>query len=267
MWDSEKGNRKEVQDFISEKVPHNKKEEALGAIHANGYVIDEKLDKAIEDLVPTDGSDWPKEKKDHYHNELFRLRKDVAAVSQSIGTDMKYCLAYYIGAYKKSDHYRLLKTVCDEERDNKTASMKHDYDACAVCGDGGSLLICDGCEGEYHIGCLRPALRTVPEGHWECDECVNRKLLLSKITVMTESGLFENPHKTQGKRKADEMDVDAEDDERKVEDKGTEDEQGEGGEREVKALSLVPPNLQAKPEVLDIIRELAKGVTEALTSE
>jgi hypothetical protein len=118
---------------------------------------------------------------------------------------MKSCLAYYLGTYKKSDHYRLLKTVCVDERNEKVASSVHGFDACAICGDGGSLLICDGCEGEYHMSCLRPTLKTVPEGHWECDECVDRKFLEAREYIIRHSSLYE-PFQTNGeKRKAEDQ--------------------------------------------------------------
>ena len=40
------------------------------------------------------------------------------------------------------------------------------------------VLLCDGkledgtgCDKEYHMYCLTPALREIPEGLWLCDEC------------------------------------------------------------------------------------------------
>ena len=47
---------------------------------------------------------------------------------------------------------------------------------CVVCNehtDEHKLLICDGCNGEYHLACLRPALTTVPEENWFCRSCSN----------------------------------------------------------------------------------------------
>jgi hypothetical protein len=45
------------------------------------------------------------------------------------------CLKYYLSTFKKSDDYRLLKTVCAEERADKlVASEEHGLDACGVCG-------------------------------------------------------------------------------------------------------------------------------------
>jgi len=113
---------------------------------------------------------------------------------------MVSCLTYYLGTFKKSAHYRVLKTVCVEEREAKMAKSVHGVDECAVCGDGGSLIICDACEGEYHISCLVPRLQSVPEGSWDCDECVNRKFVAAHERIIKHSKLYE-PVKTSNKRR------------------------------------------------------------------
>lgn len=60
-----------------------------------------------------------------------------------------------------------------------------------MCGDGGKLIICDGCDGEYHLTCLQPALARVPEGYWECDDCIDRRLLKAREDLLRNSALFE----------------------------------------------------------------------------
>jgi hypothetical protein len=163
------------------------------------------MTEIISRIDPIDGSNWTEAEKEKFNTEIFRLRKDMKKLSQSMDKDMKSCLTYYLGTYKKSDHYRLLKTVCVDERNEKAASSVHGIDACAICGDGGSLLICDGCEGEYHMSCLRPPLKTVPEGHWECDECVNRKFLEAREYIIQNAGLYVPLHSNGKKRKAEDQ--------------------------------------------------------------
>ncbi|XP_071841131.1 chromodomain-helicase-DNA-binding protein 5-like isoform X4 [Apostichopus japonicus] len=42
---------------------------------------------------------------------------------------------------------------------------------CRVCQDGGELLCCDQCPSSYHIFCLNPPLKEIPDGEWLCPRC------------------------------------------------------------------------------------------------
>ena len=45
---------------------------------------------------------------------------------------------------------------------------------CEICGQGGEedkILLCDNCDSEFHMFCLRPKLIEVPEGEWLCPLC------------------------------------------------------------------------------------------------
>ena len=46
--------------------------------------------------------------------------------------------------------------------------------ACQECSrrDGPTMLLCDQCDSGYHMKCLTPRLRRVPQGDWVCPECV-----------------------------------------------------------------------------------------------
>ena len=70
-------------------------------------------------LQPWDGSDWTQEQRDLFHSEIFRTRRDVSAVAKLMNLPVKICHAYYLGIYKNSNEYRLLKTVGKEEREIK----------------------------------------------------------------------------------------------------------------------------------------------------
>jgi hypothetical protein len=41
------------------------------------------------------------------------------------------------------------------------------------------------------MACLRPPLRMVPEGHWLCDDCVDRRVLEARDFLIRNSKFFE----------------------------------------------------------------------------
>lgn len=49
------------------------------------------------------------------------------------------------------------------------------YYECVVCDLGGNLLCCDGCPKTYHLECLDPPLKRIPNGKWVCPSCSQRK--------------------------------------------------------------------------------------------
>ncbi|NXT49725.1 AIRE regulator, partial [Pluvianellus socialis] len=53
-----------------------------------------------------------------------------------------------------------------------TPPEQENEDECAVCGDGGELICCDGCPRAFHLACLVPPLPRVPSGTWRCGSCV-----------------------------------------------------------------------------------------------
>ncbi|KAH1216672.1 Increased DNA methylation 1 [Glycine max] len=44
-------------------------------------------------------------------------------------------------------------------------------DMCAVCGDGGDLILCNGCPRAFHAACL--GLQCVPDSGWQCLNCID----------------------------------------------------------------------------------------------
>ncbi|BFI06614.1 hypothetical protein MPTK1_2g04330 [Marchantia polymorpha subsp. ruderalis] len=46
-------------------------------------------------------------------------------------------------------------------------------DYCTECGDGGDLVLCDGCPGAFHPECA--GLISIPGGHWFCPRCKNQQ--------------------------------------------------------------------------------------------
>ncbi len=49
-----------------------------------------------------------------------------------------------------------------------------DQGGCFVCKRNDQqdlILLCDGCDGEYHTFCVQPPLRRIPDDEWFCKEC------------------------------------------------------------------------------------------------
>ena len=45
---------------------------------------------------------------------------------------------------------------------------------CRICRkktDPEKMLLCDGCDRGHHMYCLKPKLKSVPQGDWYCSDC------------------------------------------------------------------------------------------------
>ncbi|KAG8511675.1 Lysine-specific demethylase 5C, partial [Galemys pyrenaicus] len=60
-------------------------------------------------------------------------------------------------------------------RKNHDNAQFIDSYVCRICSQGdedNKLLLCDGCDDNYHIFCLLPPLPEVPKGVWRCPKCI-----------------------------------------------------------------------------------------------
>jgi hypothetical protein len=152
---------------------------ALLWVAANRYNID-GIDSFMKQATMDYGALWDQSKRAQYHAAVFRHRKRFVSVCRDMELRMSDCLDYYYCVYKVSKDYRLLKTILHAESNDVSDDGEFGVDSCGVCGDGGNLLICDNCDGEYHMECMRPALAKVPKGRWECDECIDKSFLRAR---------------------------------------------------------------------------------------
>jgi hypothetical protein len=102
-------------------------------------------------------------------NLLHHQKKDFVSLSEKMNRSKSDCMIHYYNWKRRSSDYRRLK-----------GEWKSDY--CAICDDGGDLLVCDGCERAYHPGCLEPPLKKIPEGDWFCPRCEDMKSDHNNIT-------------------------------------------------------------------------------------
>jgi hypothetical protein len=56
-----------------------------------------------------------------------------------------------------------------------TVPADHPCQVCRSPGDPERMLLCDYCLEGWHMGCLEPALTSVPAGIWLCPHCVEAK--------------------------------------------------------------------------------------------
>jgi ribosomal protein L37AE/L43A len=71
----------------------------------------------------------------------------------------------------------------EEEDEEQPAPERIHIDGCRICfsaEDEAETLICDECEGSFHMYCLRPRVRTVPAGDWYCPECRQTQAIAKK---------------------------------------------------------------------------------------
>lgn len=65
----------------------------------------------------------------------------------------------------------------DAEEEPSEDDEEKEETGCAACGSNGDqdvLLVCDGCEAEYHTFCLDPPLERIPEADkWFCSVCAS----------------------------------------------------------------------------------------------
>lgn len=66
--------------------------------------------------------------------------------------------------------------------------VTREQDRCQICGSVedplDSLLLCDQCDTPWHMQCLKPPLRRVPDGDWFCPDCVGR--VVRRTSVLDE---------------------------------------------------------------------------------
>eukprot|EP00178_Gracilaria_changii_P004797 TRINITY_DN1781_c0_g1_i1.p1 TRINITY_DN1781_c0_g1~~TRINITY_DN1781_c0_g1_i1.p1 ORF type:complete len:643 (+),score=159.47 TRINITY_DN1781_c0_g1_i1:3986-5914(+) len=146
------------------------------ALYASGvYLLDERVQRAQQALIT--------------HSSVLcerracgRTRATVACTAPSCTRRYHYACALLDACVFVEDGYRmfcaqhasLAPRIDHKQFDDALChargalSLAHD-DCCFVCGSGGRLLMCDGCERCAHAACC--GLRSLPQGAWNCAVC------------------------------------------------------------------------------------------------
>eukprot|EP00644_Phytophthora_capsici_P009143 jgi/Phyca11/532615/estExt2_fgenesh1_pg.C_PHYCAscaffold_60161 len=92
----------------------------------------------------------------------------------------------------------------DVEQPMDVEMEEEEQTACEICKSShreSEIVLCDDCNGEYHIFCLKPPLPNVPEGTWYCPNCKD-KHPVSEVTVKAEQVVAAAANTTSGANSA-----------------------------------------------------------------
>lgn len=153
--------RGENLDVFIDSINHTYKELGMVALHQSNYCVEQASNLLAEEISrDSDRLPWTEHMKKIFHKTIIDSWMDMSEVSRKVGRSVSACLVYYYGEFRDKDEFRtFLKKINDN------------YELCVVCGKGGELLCCDGCNVPYHIECLNPPLEKIPEGDWYCSYC------------------------------------------------------------------------------------------------
>lgn len=74
------------------------------------------------------------------------------------------------------------------QRSSKAKSCDENEDVCTECGDGGDLLLCDGCPRAFHTDCVGES--RIPKGNWYCSNCKHHCGTRRKFSARKEPRLY-----------------------------------------------------------------------------
>mmetsp|Transcript_25752 Transcript_25752/g.63071 ORF Transcript_25752/g.63071 Transcript_25752/m.63071 type:complete len:643 (-) Transcript_25752:259-2187(-) len=183
LWDPYRANVAErqgqdIDGFLNINCELVKKECLMTLLHLYDYnvALAESEYRRIRAFGGEPSSKLSKEQSKVFQAFLENEKKDFVVLAEKINRSKSDSMIHYYNWKRRDPHYPTLK-----------AEWKNDF--CFICNDGGDLLVCDGCERAYHLGCLKPPLKEIPEGDWFCPLCVNRKTKTLPISTLSPSAI------------------------------------------------------------------------------
>ena len=164
-------------DFLNQGEEFNVRMLLMEALHNADYQtgVDYKKGPALQDFF-----------------RLFANNPDVSILlpKATVNEFLKMCRDDLIGKYKNFNeaarrldcrvesvlyyYYIWKRTPNNGYRSKKRARrLEMSNNECAICDDGGSLIVCDKCSRSFHLECLSPPLTQIPDGNWFCSRCAS----------------------------------------------------------------------------------------------
>ena len=148
IWDPLKATLKDINNFVHDHCPSNKKEAALEVIHQNDYDVS-SFANVVDRLEVLDGSDWSLSDHDHFRRLMQSTRHDVLAVAKTMGKSISNCLTVYYSiinvrvtrsakkkftGIKPMDEVNMLKDIgrslrIDKRNERKKSSCENESEA------------------------------------------------------------------------------------------------------------------------------------------
>lgn len=111
-----------------------------------------------------------------------RLNNLATSSTKKSGKSHTKCVAG--GVSSESEHVAQVEEEVEEEEDDSDVDSDVENMACVECdskSQAHSMLLCDGCDDGYHMACIDPPLKVIPEGEWYCTECLEMKNLCCQV--------------------------------------------------------------------------------------
>lgn len=203
IWDPQKAEAaklrgEDIDGFLSPTRELNSQMLLMQALHQADYCV-KKAENKFVDLYraskepSAEMSDEEKAKAD----AMFETsRKDFGKIAKALNRSVASVLAqyYYWKSMEKKEGnggYMRLKNL-----------WKNEEDLCCICDDGGILILCDHCHKAFHLECLKPPLKKMPETDWYCNQCLKSPAKLRRMPSVTLGTLPELPKTTDGAKRA-----------------------------------------------------------------
>ncbi len=176
LWDPKLADEAErrgedISAFLRGKHELCQHELLMTILHKSDYNVN-AAQKALERMqrrtnaLPS--SKFNEDEARQFRELIHESQKDFSSVAKSLKRTRSDCLVHYYNWKASNRRYERMKKVWSNE-------------GCSVCGEVGLLIICDGCNSNFHMECVKPPLIEVPKGNWFCGTCLYTTLTVPSM--------------------------------------------------------------------------------------